>query len=130
MFRIEVKGVEQLLKKVKQFKKEFVEICLPKALAEAAEELLFDSKQYVPVLTGALKDSGQVSQVLGVKGKQQISVVYPLHYAERQHELEFKHPSLRQGRFAAKFLSTPATLNAGFYQELIAMRLIDELFRL
>lgn len=88
------------------------------ALKVVAEELLRDSKLYVPVLTGALKDSGRVEELPTIDDALRVvRVIYgsaDVLYARIQHEKPFNHPSL--GFFGpAKFLQEPLTRNAQFY---------------
>lgn len=90
------------------------------ALKRVAERLLSDSRQFVPVLTGALKDSGFVEVMPDVDlAFSMVKVIYPLPYAETQHEDEYRHPSLGF-RGAAKYLQRPLDLFADFYFELFA----------
>lgn len=88
------------------------------AIRVVAEELLRDSKLYVPVLTGALKDSGRVEEVPTLDDAVRVArVIYgnaDVLYARIQHEKPFNHPSL--GFFGpAKFLEEPLIKNAEFY---------------
>lgn len=86
-----------------------------------AETWLEDSRNYVPVLTGALKDSGYVERVRfkSTLSRYVYQVVYDKEYATAQHEEEFNHPSL--GFFGkAKYLSKPFEQNKAFYMELFA----------
>ena len=92
------------------------------AIRVVAKELLRDSKLYVPVLTGDLKDTGRVEDVLTLDDAvRMVRVVYGNHkvlYARIQHEKAFNHPSL--GIFGpAKFLETPLLRNAVFYGALL-----------
>lgn len=88
------------------------------ALHQIAERLLSDSRLFVPVLTGALKDSGKVEEMPSFGDAVKIvQVTYDLHYAEKQHEEEFRHPSL--GFFgAARYLTKPLELFGDFYLQL------------
>ncbi len=91
------------------------------AFVVVANALLEDSRPYVPVLTGALQDSGRLEAVKGFLDQTDIvKVVYgsaAVNYAYRQHEEPFNHPSL--GFYgAAQYLQLPYTLNRGFYAEL------------
>lgn len=88
------------------------------ALMRVAERLLSDSRQFVPVLTGALKDSGTVEIMPKIDDAfEMVRVTYPLDYAETQHEDEYRHPSL--GMFgAAKYLAKPLEQFGSFYLEL------------
>lgn len=88
------------------------------ALLRVADRLLADSRMFVPVLTGALKDSGFVELLPTFdEAFHFVRVVYPLEYAETQHEDEWRHPSL--GFYgAAKYLSKPMELYGSFYLEL------------
>lgn len=88
------------------------------ALMRVAERLLADSRQYVPVLTGALKDSGTVEVMPKIDDAfEMVRVTYPLDYAETQHEDEYRHPSL--GFYgAAKYLAKPLEQFGAFYLEL------------
>ncbi len=88
------------------------------ALRQVAERLLSDSRIFVPVLTGALKDSGRIEEQPSFgDAVKAIRVLYDLRYAEKQHEDEFRHPSL--GFFgAAKYLTKPLELFGDFYLQL------------
>lgn len=88
------------------------------ALHQVAERLLSDSRIFVPVLTGALKDSGKiVEQPSFGDAVEAVRVTYDLRYAEKQHEEEFRHPSL--GFFgAAKYLTKPLEQFGDFYLRL------------
>lgn len=88
------------------------------ALTRVAERLLADSRQYVPVLTGALKDSGTVEIMPKIDDAfEMVRLSYPLDYAETQHEDEYRHPSL--GFYgAAKYLAKPLEQYGAFYFEL------------
>lgn len=90
------------------------------ALKRVAERLLADSRQFVPVLTGQLKDSGYVEVMPDIDlAFSMVRVIYPLPYAETQHEDEYRHPSL--GFYgAAKYLQKPLDLFRAFYYELFA----------
>ena len=90
-----------------------------------AEKWLFDSKDFVPVLTGRLKDSGRVERRRLKEDAANFvyGVIYETPYATKQHEEEFQHPSL--GFFgAAKYLTKPLAANKDFYMTLftLAMR--------
>lgn len=99
------------------------------ALRAIAERLLSDSRIFVPVLTGALKDSGHVEIMPTLnEAISAFRVVYDVSYAERQHEVEYRHPSL--GFFgAAKYLEKPLTLFGEFYINLYTFE-FDEYVRL
>jgi len=86
-----------------------------------AERWLSDSKDYVPVLTGALKDSGYVARAkIAGSAAVRFSVFYNTRYAEKQHEEEFNHPSL--GFFGrAAYLTKPLEANKDFYEQLFAL---------
>lgn len=88
------------------------------ALLKVAERLLSDSRVYVPVLTGALKASGHIEELPTLENATKlIRVIYNLDYAEKQHENEYRHPSL--GFYgAAKYLQKPLTLYGAYYMEL------------
>ena len=92
------------------------------ALEIVARELLKDSKLYVPVLTGALKDSGRVEQAPSVSDAIRVfQTIYgdanKVTYAIRQHDVAYNHPSL--GMFGpAKYLERPLLQNYPFYQQL------------
>jgi hypothetical protein len=88
------------------------------ALERVAERLLADSRLYVPVLTGALRDSGIVEQTPSIgDAVATLRVRYNMPYAEIQHERPFNHPSL--GFFgAARYLAIPLELYGRYYLEL------------
>lgn len=88
-----------------------------KALRAVADALLRDAYLYVPVLSGALRDSGRVQEL--VDGSRHVAQVvfgnFDVVYAEIQHEVEFNHPGL--GFFgAAKYLEKPFINNYEFYR--------------
>lgn len=92
------------------------------ALKVVAAQLLKDAKLYVPVLTGALKDSGRVEEA--PQFSDALRVVRTVFgsadvlYAYVQHEVPFNHPSL--GMFGpARYLSEPLRRNWDYYQELL-----------
>jgi len=93
------------------------------ALVQVARRLLADSKAFVPVLTGALKDSGKVEIFPTLKqAVSMVRVVYDLEYAERQHEIPYNHPSL--GFFgAARYLTKPLEMFGDFYQRLFTFEM-------
>lgn len=99
----------------------FIE-AIDRALIVVAEQLLKDSKLYVPVLTGQLRDSGRTHDLPDPpKGfERRVQVIYgdaDVIYAWIQHETPFNHPSL--GFFGpAKYLEKPLTLNAAYYEQL------------
>ena len=112
-FKVDV----NLLFDLKGLKKGFM-AAAEAAMRAVAERLLSDSRIYVPVLTGALKDSGRV-EVMPSFGEAVTAfrVVYDTGYAEKQHEVEYRHPSL--GFFgAAKYLEKPLTMFGEFYIQL------------
>lgn len=84
-----------------------------------ARELLKDAKLFVPVLTGALKDSGRVETLPAFDDT--VTVVRTIFgsadvvYAALQHDNEtYWHPSLGF-RGATKFLERPLLVNREFY---------------
>jgi hypothetical protein len=84
------------------------------ALVVVAREFLNDSKLYVPVLTGALKDSGHVEVAPSGDNERVVRVVYDVFYAWMQHERPFWHPSL--GFYgAARYMELPLLRFADFY---------------
>lgn len=91
------------------------------ALVKVAERLLADSRIYVPVLTGALKDSGKVELIPTLdQAVRYVQVTYNTDYAERQHEIPYRHPSL--GFYgAAKYLTKPLEAYGPFYLELFVL---------
>lgn len=106
---------------VDELKDAFIE-AIDRALMVVAKELLKDSKLYVPVLTGQLKDSGRTHDLPDPPTGQsrRVQVVYGdsnVVYAWIQHETPFNHPSL--GFFGpAKYLERPFLVNQSFYQAL------------
>jgi len=92
------------------------------ALNVVAKELLKDSRLYVPVLTGKLKDSGRIEGYPSVtETRRVVQVIYGndsnILYAALQHEKPFNHPSL--GFFGpAKYLERRLVQNAAFYRAL------------
>lgn len=91
------------------------------ALIKVAERLLADSRIYVPVLTGALKDSGKVELIPTLDDAvRYVQVTYNTDYAERQHEIPYRHPSL--GFYgAAKYLTKPLEAYGPFYLDLFVL---------
>lgn len=98
-----------------------------------AEELLLDSRSYVPILTGALVDSGRVEELPRFdEAVHIVRVVYgqgeSADYAETQHDDVYNHPQLGfRGR--ALYLKKPFELNYLYYMELHRLTLQDELAR-
>jgi len=92
------------------------------ALQQVATRLLADSRAFVPVLTGALKDSGRVEVMPSPDDALRIiRVTYNVPYALRQHEEEdYWHPSLGF-RGAAKYLTKPLMFFGDFYQYLFEL---------
>lgn len=88
------------------------------ALVQVANRLLADSRAFVPVLTGDLKDSGRVETMpTSDEAFRVIRVIYDMSYAEKQHEGDYWHPSL--GYFgAAKYLAKPLELFGAYYIQL------------
>lgn len=91
------------------------------ALLKVANRLLADSRIYVPVLTGALKDSGKVELIPTLSDAvSYVQVTYNMDYAEKQHNVEYRHPSL--GFYgAAKYLSKPLEAYGPFYMQLFTL---------
>lgn len=93
------------------------------ALRAVARELLADTRLYVPIFTGALKDSGRVEEFTLTDAIRVARVVFgdtqKVVYAAIQHEVPFNHPSL--GYYgAAKYLERPLQANLRFYLLLFA----------
>jgi hypothetical protein len=93
-----------------------VEAAAAEASREVAEKILADSQGLVPVETGALKDSGKVTQE-GTKATVSYDVVseedgYP--YGIRQHEdMSLHHPNGGQAKFLEQpFRADPAAKQA------------------
>lgn len=91
------------------------------ALFVVARELWKDSKLYVPVLTGRLRDSGRVKESpYSISDSIEVRVIYGnevVTWAIKQHEVPYNHPSL--GFFGpAKYLDKPLQQNYGFYLSL------------
>lgn len=99
---------------------------IQRGLREIAQQLLIDSRPFVPVLTGDLQRSGRVEvEAFSIDDFEIARVVYGsaiVAYAYRQHEEEFNHPSLGF-RGAAKYLERPFALNQRYYFELFRLRL-------
>lgn len=97
-----------------------------RGIRRVAEALLADAWAYVPVLTGALRDSGHIEEFRANGPDLVVQVVYDLVYAIRQHEEEFNHPSL--GFFgAAKYLQKPWEANQPFYAALLEQTIVSRL---
>ena len=95
-----------------------------------ARALLADALSYVPVLTGALIDTGRVEHIPTFDDTLVFTrVVFGSNevvYAERQHEEVFNHPQLGfRGR--AKYLERPFTANIDFYYALYELELENRL---
>lgn len=93
------------------------------ALEVVAKQLLRDSRLFVPVLTGRLRDSGRTESTPTVSDAvRAFQVVYgseQVKYAFKQHEGFYRHPSLGfTGR--ARYLAKPLEKNYRFYQILFA----------
>lgn len=128
---VQLKGAGSIRTNMQKFKTRFRTASL-RALKDVAAEFLRDTRPYVPILTGALLDSGRVEVKLdpgdAVDG---VTVVYGgrtafnIPYARFQHEEELHHPSLAAGGgpFAAKYLEKPFRKNSQFYLLLYEMRL-------
>jgi hypothetical protein len=90
---------------------------LDQALLSVGSAILRDAKLYVPILTGALKDSGKVSLDIWSNSSQGVRISFgsaDVVYAQIQHDKEFWHPSL--GFYgAAKYVSKPLMANMYFY---------------
>lgn len=96
-----------------------------------ARALLADAYAYVPVLSGALRDSGRVEHIPTLDD----SIVWTrvvfgsnpdVLYAEYQHEEDLRHPSLGfKGR--AKYLQKPFDANSRFYLALYELELSNRL---
>jgi hypothetical protein len=116
--KVTMKGMDKALKNIKEAQSK-----LPKAAASAlhseAEDIMKESKDnYVPILTGDLKDSGRVESPV-VEGQRVLVVAQYGNektetYALVQHEnLTLNHPGGKQ----AKYLERPfvqRTQSAGF----------------
>ncbi len=90
------------------------------AALAVAENLLSDSRLYVPVLSGDLLDSGRVEVTGALFDSVVVSVIYgsgSADYAETQHDDPYRHPSLSSGDlpFAAEYLTKPLEFNRTFY---------------
>lgn len=88
-----------------------------RATLAVANQLLQDTQPFVPVLTGALKDSGEVRPDIGPRIDADIKVVlaYTTKYAAKQHEGNYNHPSLGF-KGAAKYITRPLEMFLPFYQ--------------
>lgn len=88
------------------------------ALEKVAERLLSDSRLFVPVLTGQLRDSARVEQFPTMfDAVVEFRVRYSMPYAKTQHEDQYNHPSL--GFYgAARYLAKPLELFGDFYLRL------------
>lgn len=107
--------IQQSLEQYRELSGEVIQ----EALEVVAREFLKDSKLYVPVLTGALKDSGhvEVAPLFTENSERVVRVVYDVFYAWIQHEQPFWHPSL--GFYGpARYLEIPLIRFGGFYMAL------------
>lgn len=88
------------------------------AETKVAQRLLEDSKAFVPVLTGQLKDSASVQSVppLGTM-RGIVRVLYDTPYARTQHEDSYWHPSLGF-HGAARYMLKPIEMFGEFYRRL------------
>ncbi len=97
------------------------------AQLRVAQQLLADSRAFVPILSGALIDSGRIEVIPPITddGMEVVRVVYgstEVVYAEIQHDEPFHHPSL--GFFGrALYLRKPYDLNKRYYYELFVLEL-------
>lgn len=91
------------------------------ALLECGEDLLRESGMLVPLNTGILEGSGEVSQnEIALTA----NVSYDTPYAKRQHEdTRIRHASPRQ----AKYLEKPFNLNARKYKDWIRRKIHNAL---
>lgn len=119
------------LKKVVDLFHERLNAAIERALVAVANELLRDSRMYVPVLTGALRNSGRVERVYFNDVLHIVRVVYGnalVRYAYYQHEKPLNHPGLGFTG-AAKYLEKPLLQNMEFYDFLFMLHLRLELSR-
>lgn len=115
---------------VEAIKKRFLS-AVKGAQGVVARALLADAYAYVPVLTGALRDSGRVEHIPTLDD----SIVWTrvvfgsdpdVLYAEYQHQEYLRHPSLGfRGR--ALYLQKPFDANARFYLALYELELQNRL---
>ncbi|MGV9282118.1 minor capsid protein [Streptomyces sp. NPDC003730] len=88
-----------------------------RGLVLAAEHVLAESLEIVPLDEGPLQNSGTASVD---EGDLTAAVSYDTPYAARQHEeLDYRHAPGRQ----AKYLEQPLNANRGQVQQLIAAEL-------
>ena len=111
-------------------------VAAQRALFVVAQELLRDSKLYVPVQSGKLRDSGKAEIMLSPMAAEGVGTVIPLptsndairvcrviygseavKYAALQHDKSFRHPGLGFTG-PAKYLEKPMLANYKFYQAL------------
>ena len=101
------------------------------ALQIVAREILTDTYAYVPVLTGALKDSGRIEFSPGFNDVDEVvKVIYgddqTIAYAKTQHDDPYHHPSLGFYGRAAWFERVWA-LNGPYYAELFSLEFSSQL---
>ena len=88
MIRIEFKNEAELLRKINRLNSQITQSAR-RGLREAAEEVMAKSKEFVPVDTGALRESGHVSRVKTEGNLLSVEMAYgnsSTRYARRVHE--------------------------------------------
>lgn len=100
---------------------------IEKGIELTAEQLLRDARPYVPMLTGALRDSGRVEKLKRLAYRLIWDAANPINgfvYAERQHEEVFQHVD---GKYAAEWVTRTLKANKGRYTFLAARFMESEL---
>lgn len=85
-------------------------------IKRAAMVLLQDCRPYIPMLTGALRDSGHVEQLTNYAVKIVWDAANPLNgfiYAEKQYEEVLQHVD---GKYAAEWIKRTLDANPGRYK--------------
>jgi hypothetical protein len=105
MLKVEITGFEELIALVHSGP-EHIGHGVTAASIEWAVRVLDTSQQYVPVKTGALRDSGRVEVLDGNAtglGESRVAIIYDKHYALDQHDnLDYIHPNGGQAHYVTR----------------------------
>lgn len=99
-------------------------------IEKAAKELLKDCRPYVPMLTGALRDSGRVEDLENLAFRLIWDAANPANnyvYARKQYEEVLQHVD---GRYAARWVEKVFRANPLRYLNLAALYMEFELARI
>lgn len=132
-FKIKIHiNADEVLGNLDKFRR-VADAAIEKAVELTATQLMRDVRPRIPLLTGALRDSGQISSVQRAMHNYAFSLVWnaanPRNsyiYATRQYEEVFQHVD---GKYAAKWVSRTIDDNPGRYTFLVTRFLSTELNR-